>query len=119
MLKRMMYRYWFMFLLWMGQMIKVDDRHRGIGKTTMMIKHAQKHEKCIVVGTQIHYDLIKSLGFNEKRIVRLAKGLTLDIVGNHFPNGVVIDESVDPELMIEIEGRHIKHCGFLQNYKGK
>lgn len=112
-------RLWFKFLLNRDKLIKVDERHRGVGKTYMMIERAIKEEIPIVVGRQDVAYHIKRNG-NSVEVVRLAKNFSIDIEGRRFPNGVMIDESVDPELIPKLESRRIKiRGGFIPNYGGE
>lgn len=113
-------RFWFKFLLSRGKLIKVDDRHRGVGKTYMMIEKAIKEDIPIVVGSQNHADIIKRNG-NPVEIIRLADGFTIEIKGRRreLTNGVLIDESVDPKMIPLIEGEGIEiRGGFIANYGG-
>jgi hypothetical protein len=111
-------RLWFKFLLNRDKLIKVDERHRGVGKTYMMIERAIKEDIPIVVGNQQQAYLIKRDG-NPVEVLRLAKNFTIDFKGKHFPNGVMIDESVDPTMIPFIEGENIKiRGGFIRNYRG-
>lgn len=114
-------RFWFKFLLSRDKLIKVDDRHRGIGKTYMMIEKAIKEDIPVVVGSQQMASVIKRNG-NPVEIIRLAKGFTIEIKGKRssLPNGVIIDESVDPSMIKVIEGEGIKiRGGFIANYGGE
>ena len=112
-------RFWFKFLLNRNRLIKVDERHRGIGKTYMMIERAIKEDIPIVVGNQMEANLIKRDG-NPVEVLRLAKNFTIDFKGKQFPNGVMIDESVDPDMISFLKERNIKiRGGFIQNYRGE
>jgi len=99
-----------------GKLILVDERHRGIGKTTMMIELANKMDYGIVVGNQM---TASSLLDQDKdlKIYRLAKNFTFELQGKD--EKVLIDESVEP-IMIEVlksELPRIEICGgFIQNY---
>lgn len=111
-------RAWFKFLLNRDKLIKVDERHRGIGKTYMMIERAIDKDIPIIVGSQQHANNIKRHG-NPVEILRLANNFTIDLVGRKFPNGVMIDETVDPKLIKKVEGMGIKiRGGFIPNYGG-
>jgi hypothetical protein len=111
-------RMWFKFLLKRGRLIKVDERHRGIGKTYMMIEMAIKHDIPIIAGSQQQMDAIKRNG-NPCDVYGFAKGFTKNVLGKEFPNGILIDESVDPELIPELEARFTIRGGFIQNYGKK
>lgn len=113
-------RMWFKFLLHRDKLIKVDDRHRNVGKTYMMIERAIKHNIPIVAGSQMQADNIRRNG-NPVEVIRLAKGFTIELKGKRkdLTNGVMIDESVDPEMIdfIKAEGITIRG-GFVANYGG-
>jgi hypothetical protein len=108
-------RIWFKFLLSQNQLIKVDDRHRGIGKTYMMIERAMKYDIPIIAGSQQQMNLIKRMG-NVVEVYGFAPNFTKGVLGNKFPNGVLIDESVKPELIPELKARFKIRGGFIQNY---
>jgi hypothetical protein len=109
-------RLWFKFLLNQDKLIKVDDRHRGVGKTYMMIERAIKHDIPIIAGSQRHIDLIKRFG-NPVDVYGLAPNFTIHVQGKRFPNGVMIDESVKPEMIDWLKGNNIRiRGGFVQNY---
>jgi hypothetical protein len=109
-------RLWFKFLLSQNKLIKVDDRHRGVGKTYMMIEKAIKHDIPILAGSQKHVDLIKRSA-NVVEVYGLAKNFTIHIRGKQFPNGVLIDESVDPEMIEFVKANNIHiRGGFIRNY---
>lgn len=109
-------RMWFKFLLNRDKLIKVDERHRGIGKTYMMIERAIEKNIPIVVGSQQQADNIKRNG-NPVEVVRMAKNFSIDIEGRKFPNGVMIDESLDEDMIKEIKARKIRiRGGFIANY---
>lgn len=109
-------RMWFRFLLSRNKLIKVDDRHRGVGKTYMMIERAIKYDIPIIAGSQQHMDLIKRNG-NPCDVYGFAKGYTKGVLSMKFPNGILIDESVDPELIPELQARFKIRGGFIQNYR--
>jgi hypothetical protein len=79
-LKKYLYRKWFQFRLNRGALIKVDDRHRGVGKTTMTIKLAMDKGYGIVVGNQLAYDQIKGMSHYVK-VYRLAPNYTIEMRG--------------------------------------
>jgi hypothetical protein len=110
-------RTWFKFLLSQDKLIKVDERHRGVGKTYMMIEKAIKYDIPILAGTQRHVDLIKRSA-NVVDVYGFAKNFTIHIKGKTFPNGVLIDESVDPEMLAELRANNIRiRGGFIPNYR--
>jgi len=111
-------RKWFKFLLSRNKLIKVDERHRGVGKTYMMIEKAIKHNIPIIAGNQQAINHIKR-NANAVEVYGLAENFTVHVRDKKFPNGVLIDESVDPKMIswlidlnIEIRG------GFIPNYRG-
>lgn len=111
-------RAWFKFLLNRNKMITVGESHRGIGKTYMMIERAMKEDIAIVVGTQQSADNIKRHG-NPVDVVRLAPNFTLDLEVSVFPNGVMIDETVDPKMIVVLESKNIEiRGGFIADYGG-
>lgn len=84
----------------------------------MMIDRAIRENIPIVVGCQQQMYLIKRDG-NPVEVLRLAENFTIDFRGKRFPNGVMIDESVDPKMIPFIEGKRIKiRGGFIANYRG-
>ena len=87
----------FKYQLSKGKLIKVGEKHRGIGKTTMLIKRAIKHDMTILVGSQRHIDYIKSLNPDVK-VLGFAPNFTKHVYNGYFPNGVLLDESVDQEI---------------------
>jgi hypothetical protein len=109
-------RLWFRFLLSQDKLIKVDERHRGIGKTYMMIEKAIKHDIPIIAGNQRQIDTIKRTA-NVVEIYGFAKNFTKTVEGMRFPNGILIDESVDPELIPKLKARFEIRGGFIQNYR--
>lgn len=108
-------RAWFKFLFSRDKLIKVDDRHRGIGKTYMMIEKSIKYNIPIIAGSQQQMDLIKRNG-NPCEVYGFAKNFTKGVLSQQFPNGVIIDESVDPKLIPELKARFKIRGGFIQNY---
>lgn len=108
-------RAWFKFLLINNKLIKVDERHRGIGKSYMMIERAVKHNIPIIAGGQTQIDYIKRMA-NVVEVYGFAPNFTKGVLGKKFPNGVLVDESVDPELIPELEARFRIRGGFIQNY---
>ncbi|AYP68299.1 hypothetical protein PQE75_gp180 [Bacillus phage vB_BcoS-136] len=111
-------RLWFKYKLNKEELIKVDDRTRGIGKTTMMIELAKKKDYGVVVGNQQIITVINNYDKDKNiRIYRLGKNFTIDIKGKS--DNVLIDESVEPEMIdfLKREYPRIKiRGGFLQNY---
>ena len=91
-------RLWFKFLLSRDKLIKVDERHRGIGKTYMLIERAIKYDIPIIAGNQAEIDYIKRYG-NPVSVYGLAPNFTIHMQGHKFPNGVLIDDSVLPEMV--------------------
>jgi hypothetical protein len=108
-------RLWFKALISMNQLVLVDDRHRGIGKTYMMIERAIKHDIPIIAGSQQQMDAIKRMG-NVVEVYGFAPNFTKGVLGKEFPNGILIDESVKPELIAELKARFKIRGGFIQNY---
>lgn len=112
-------RAWFKFLLSRNGLIKVDDRHRGIGKTYMMIEKAIKYDIPILAGNQMQVDEIKR-NANVVEVYGFSKNYTISIKGRDFPNGVLIDESVNPEMLPMLISKGIViRGGFIPNYKAK
>ena len=110
-------RIWFKILLNKNHLIVINDSHRGIGKTTMLIKRSMKHNAPIVVGNQNHWNLIKDIEINTQ-VYRLAENFTIDFKGKSFPNGVLIDESIDKKMIDWIKDNNIEiRGGFV--YGGK
>lgn len=85
-----------------GKLVAVSyTKHRGIGKTTMLVEKSIKEDIPIVVGTQRNADEIQTIN-KDAVIIRLAQGFTFELKGRTFPNGVLIDESLDPKMINEI-----------------
>ncbi|PGO60761.1 hypothetical protein [Priestia megaterium] len=99
-MKKYLTRLWFKFLLSRKKLIKVDDRHRGVGKTTMMISTAQKGGHSIVVGKQSAYDLIKEIS-KDVNVFRLAENYTFELKGKE--GTILIDESLSPKMVSYLE----------------
>lgn len=118
-MKRFFARLLFKYQLSRGKLIKVDERHRRVGKTTMMVKMSVKKNIPILVGSQNHIYLIKQYNENAE-VYGFAKNFTKNVVGRRFPNGVLIDESVDPDMVKLLQKQYpnaIKiRGGFLHNY---
>jgi len=111
-------RWWFKLLLNRDKLIKVDDRHRGIGKTYMMIERAMKEDIPIVVGGQGFANLVKRNG-NPVDVLIMTDEKSPDLIGKRLPNGVMIDESLNPKLIAVIKSRRIRvRGGFISNYGG-
>lgn len=117
-LKTFFYRKLFQFRLNRGDLIKVDDRHRGVGKTTMMIKLAMDNGHGIVVGNQLAHDQIKSMCHYVK-VFRLAPNYTIEMRG--LAGSVLIDESLSLEMVefLQAEPQWEIRGGFIANYGGE
>ena len=111
---------YFKCLLSFNSLVKVDERHRGVGKSTMLAERAIKKDMTIVVGTQTAYNHLKEINKNVK-ILRLAHNFSIEVRGmekNH-PNGVLIDESLEKDLIeFLLDNNYEIKGGFLQNYRG-
>lgn len=81
----------------------------------MMIDKAIKYDIPIIVGNQQRINAIKRNG-NPCEVFGFAKGFTKGVLGQEFPNGILIDESVDPELIPKLKARFKIRGGFIQNY---
>jgi hypothetical protein len=117
-LKTFFTRLWFNHQLNKDKIIKVDDRHRGVGKTTMLLKRARKENLPIVVGNQGMVRVIRDLSNHKADIIRLAPNLTIDIKGTQhkYPNGVLIDNSVDPMMIAELHNNgFVIRGGFINS----
>ena len=117
-LKIFFYRKWFQFRLKKGDLIKVDDRHRRVGKTTMTIKLAMDKGYGIVVGNQGAYDHIKGMSHYVK-VYRLAPNYTIEMRG--LAGSVLIDESLSLEMVefLQAEPQWEVRGGFIANYGGE
>lgn len=115
-IKTFIIRQWFKYRLKKGDLIKVDERHRGIGKTTMMVVWARDNDYGIIVGNQIQAYIVKKM-CRGIRVYRYAENFTFELRG--VKDSVLIDESVKPSLIESIEKvePRIKiRGGFIQNY---
>lgn len=107
---------WLKFRLEKGHLITVGERHRRIGKTTMMIDLAKKKNYGIVVGNQPTAEML--MKHEDLRIYRLAENFTIDFKDRE--DEVLIDESVQPSMIkrLQKEFPDIKiRGGFIQSYK--
>jgi hypothetical protein len=87
----------------------------------MMVNLATKNGLAIVTGSQESANVISNLN-KDIKIIRLAEKFTIEIRGQseNYPNGVLIDESVKPELIRLVTAHGFKiRGGFVQNYKEK
>jgi hypothetical protein len=99
-----------------GHLIYVDNKHRGIGKTTMLVNLSIKNKIPIIVGSQQDWGNLKYMNHNLD-LVRLAKNFTFEVKGREFPNGVLVEESVEPEMIEWLKEHNIKiRGGFVANY---
>ncbi|MEC2403261.1 hypothetical protein ABES35_16460 [Bacillus subtilis] len=89
------------------KVLLVNDSQRGKGKTTLLLRLSQENNIPLLVGghKEIYKDLAKEKGIS----CTICSANYLD--GNHFPNGVYIDCTVNKEqlktikkLGIEIKG---------------
>lgn len=110
-MKKLLTRLWFKFQLSQGKLIKVNDSHRGIGKTTMLVKRSVKHSIPILVGNQQDIDYIKSIN-SDVEVIGFAPLYTLNVTGRTFPNGVLLEQSVASEMHDHLEFITIKG-GFI------
>jgi hypothetical protein len=116
-LKIFFIRLWLKFQLNRDKIIKVDERHRGIGKTTMLVKRAEKEGLAIVVGNQPSHSYIRNMS-SKVAILRLAPNFTFEIKGNNgnYPNGVLIDDSVDAMMIAELHNNNfVIRGGFINS----
>ena len=114
-------RLWFRYLLSRNKLIKVDERHHGIGKTYMTIDRAMKLNIPIIVGSQKEIDMVKRFA-NTVEVYGFARNFTAKVLNQSFPDGVLIDDSVDPELISLLESQFTIRGGFIQggvNKNGK
>jgi hypothetical protein len=107
----------FKLLLKFNVVIPTTEKDRGVGKTYILIERALKECLPIVVGTQMEYNYIKR-NANPVEVIRFKKGYTLEIIGKKFPNGVLIEESIDKEEVEYLKFEGIKIRGGF-NYKGE
>lgn len=118
-MRKFFIRLWFKYQLNKGKLINVDDRHRFVGKTTMLVNHSVKNNIPIIVGNQQNFEYIKHININTE-IYRLAKNFTLDMRGKEFPNGVLIEESVAFEMLAWLKKEEINVVGgFISKEKSK
>jgi hypothetical protein len=111
-------RLWFKYLLSKGKLIEVDEKSVGIGKTYMMIELAIKKNIPVIAGSQMAIDNIKRHG-NPVEVFGLAPNYTIAVKGKVFPNGVLIDDSVNPEMIQWLKDEEIViRGGFLYKEKG-
>jgi hypothetical protein len=108
-----MKRWYFRLLLKQNKLVTVDSRHRGVGKTYMLIDRAMKLNAPIIVGNQEQLSLIKRSA-NTVEVCGIAKNYTKEILRYKFPNGVLIDDSVDPEMIPFIRANYKILGGFME-----
>lgn len=101
-MKRFFTRLWFKYQLSRGKLVKVNDTHRGIGKTTMLIERSLKFNMPILVGNQEQIDIIKYMN-PDVEVIGFAPNFTRSVVGRTFSNGVLIDESVADEMVEHLQ----------------
>lgn len=93
-------RKWLQFKLNMGLVSQVDYRHRGIGKTTMLVNRALYDGVPIVVGSFGAYQYIKSFSQENPVRVLIATPYTVpNFEQEYFPKGVYVDESLAAESL--------------------
>lgn len=97
-----------------GELVEINDSFTDIKMMDLLIDYSLESDKPIIVGNQEHADF---LNLKNVKTTRLAKNFTLDIKDKQFPNGVIIHNSVDLEMIKELEQRNIKYCGFTEGEK--
>ncbi|UGO51086.1 hypothetical protein PQE70_gp233 [Bacillus phage vB_BanS_Nate] len=100
-----------------GQLIRVTEKERQIGKTTLLIDLALFYDIPILVGNESLVEYTKELAFKKvgwdeaKKIVVLV-GKAQNIMGRRIPNGVLIDCSVKFEEYKQIKKYKLIRGGF-------
>ena len=107
-------RLWFKYQLNKGKLIKVNDKHRYVGKTTMLVKKAKELNIPIIVGNQRGIDTIKSID-SEVKVLGLAPNYTINIAGRRFEDGVLVDDTLLPAMLPVLDEHHIKIKGGFIN----
>lgn len=92
-LKKPIQRLWFKFRLFNGDIINVGEKERGIGKTTLLVNRAKKHNYSIVVGSGMH----KQYVLNMDSTVRVYTAN--EALNRGFRADVLFDETVSSEQM--------------------
>ena len=109
-------RLWFRKLLKEDRMIYVDYRHRGIGKTFMLIDRAIEIGAPILVGNITALKNIKRNG-NPVEVILVKKGECIPYARRTFKNGVLIDESLNPRCIVEMRAKGVEvRGGFIGDY---
>jgi hypothetical protein len=101
-------RKYFRLRVGFGFMTVVDHRHRGIGKTTILLEHAKKNDAPVIVGNYMTKRAIEHLaGANGVKVYVFTPFYLPNLRGLRFPNGVYIDESVTPQSL-KLLRKHFK-----------
>jgi len=77
-----------------GKLIRVSEKERGLGKTTLLINASLKYDIPIVVGTKHLIDVVKKKAkamYGEKTEVSVLLASEDQLAGRRLPNGVLID----------------------------
>lgn len=101
-MKRFFTRLWFQYQLSKGKLIYINASHAKVGKTSLLIDRSIKYDIPILVGNQAEIDNIKDRN-EDVKVFGYAPNFTKHIYSGSFPNGVLIDESVDNDLV-----KHLK-----------
>lgn len=112
-LKKPIQRLWFKFRLFKGDIINVCEKERGIGKTTLLVDRAKKHNYSIVVGSGNHKQYVLNIN-------PAVKVYTVNEALNRgFRADVLFDETVSSEQIDYIINQNTVtvHGGF--RYKRK
>ena len=94
-----------------GRLIVVDESDRGIGKTTSLINMANKLNLPIIVKGFSQARLMQSI-CQERKIKAPHFHSVTDIRGQRFPNGVLLEEGLSIQDILEIRKEFIVRGGY-------
>ena len=104
-----------------GKLVLVNDEHRGIGKTTILIRYSGNYSGDraipIIVGCESSKKYVLNLA-TEQKFENSVKVYTMDETRHtYFPNGVLIDDSVSLNQLSRylIDSHCIIRGGFAYN----
>jgi len=97
-----------------GELIHAHDI---INKNKLLADKAVKEDLAIIVGKQLQADNFLKINPDIK-IIRVAQNFTIELKNNidNYPNGVLIDESVDSKMISEIIAHgYVVRGGFVKD----
>ena len=93
------------------KLIVVDDRHRGIGKTTAILEMAKELNLPIFKVGDIQSDMESYLRLEENINIKVIRRFRVSCGKTNAPNGVLIDEDVDYETIKMLKGQGVRIRG--------